>query len=147
MIFTRLLVMSVLLFATIAGSERVHSGREGSWTARSRTGVILKGTWTAVVDAKTGAVTGTWTLDGAAGKTAMRGAWSAAKSAKEWTGRWRATVSGREGEYSGTWTANVDVKATAPFADLFELALKSVVSGNWRAGGQSGAWSIRAFEK
>jgi hypothetical protein len=146
-ILTRLLVVSLLLVVMLEGSARTQSGREGSWTARSRAGRTLKGTWTAVADPKTGSVTGTWTLDDAAGKTAMRGAWSAAKSTKEWTGEWRAIVSGRTGEYAGTWNASVELKPTSPFADLFELAAKNVVSGNWRAGGQAGAWSIRAYER
>jgi hypothetical protein len=154
---TRLLVLSLLLTAAVEplclraavpqSSSGVQSGREGSWSATSRTGLTLKGTWTAVADPKTGAVTGTWTLDGAQGKTAMRGGWSAAKSPKGWTGAWRAVVTGRKGEYSGSWDATVDLKPDAPFAGLFELALKDVVSGGWRAGGQSGAWSIRAYSE
>jgi hypothetical protein len=143
----RLLVLSLLLLAMLEGSGRTQSGREGSWSARTRTGNTLKGSWTAVDDPKTGTVTGTWTLDDAAGKSAMRGAWSAAKSAKGWTGEWRAIVSGRRGEYAGTWNASVEIEPTARFADLFELAVKNIVSGNWRAGGQSGAWSIRAYER
>ena len=74
---------------------------------------------------------------------------------KEWRGRWRlrrpslwrAIVSGRKGEYAGTWNASVELKPTSPFADLFELAVKNIVSGNWQAGGHAGAWSIRAYER
>jgi hypothetical protein len=150
---TRLLLLPLLLIAAIeplslrATSTQSTSGgqtREGTWSARSRTGLTLTGSWTASADPKTGAVTGTWTLDDAQGRTVRRGAWSAAKSPDGWDGAWRATVSGQKGEYSGTWTASVDLKSNAAFANLFELALKSVVSGGWRAGGQSGAWSIRA---
>jgi hypothetical protein len=117
----------------------------GGWSARSSTGRTLKGTWTAVADPKTGTVTGTWTLDNAKGTTVTRGGWSAAKSPSGWTGAWRAAVSGSKGEYSGTWSASVKLKADAPFADLFKMAAHAVVSGNWRAGRHSGAWSIRAF--
>ena len=147
MILTRLLAVSMLLFVMLDGSVRTQSGREGSWSARTRAGKTLKGSWTAVADPKTGTVTGTWTLDDAAGKTAMRGAWSAAKSTKGWTGEWRAIVSDRTGEYAGTWNASVELEPTSPFADLFELAVKNIVSGNWRAAGQAGAWSIRAYER
>ena len=153
----QLFVLSLLIFVAIARppvqaemrqgtSDSVQSAREGSWSARSASGLTLRGTWTAVSDAKTGAVTGTWTLDDAQGKTVRRGAWSAAKSAKGWTGAWRAIVTGQKGEFAGTWDASVELKPNAAFADLFELAAKSVVSGSWRAGGQSGAWSIRAFK-
>jgi hypothetical protein len=104
------------------------------------------GTWTAVPNPTSGTVTGTWTLADAQGRTVAGGAWSAAKSPARWTGAWRAVISGRDGEYSGTWTSGVDLKADARFVDLFEKAVRSVVSGNWRAGRQSGAWSIRAFK-
>ena len=130
--------------AALRSSSLVQSTREGTWSAKSRSGLTVAGTWTATADPKTGAVTGTWTLDDAQGRTVRRGAWSAAKSRDGWDGAWRATVSGQKGEYSGTWTASVDLKSNAPFAELFELAATSVVSGGWRAGGQSGAWSIRA---
>ena len=118
--------------------------RSGAWTARSSTGLTLAGTWTAKADPRTGAVTGMWTLDDANGKPRARGAWSAAKAEKGWTGAWRAIPTGSSREYSGTWTATVDLKADAPFADLFTHAVQTVVSGTWRAAGQSGAWSIRA---
>lgn len=150
----RWITVGFLLLAVVIDAVGVHAQEskapparcEGSWSARSSTGVTLKGTWTAVADPKTGAVTGAWTLDDANGRAVTRGGWSAAKSPDGWTGAWRAVVTGSKGEYAGTWSASVDLAANAPFADLFELALKSVVSGEWRAGRQSGAWSIRAFE-
>lgn len=63
-----------------------ESAHSGTWSARSRTGLTLGGTWTAGVDPKTGAVTGTWTLSDASGTILRRGAWSAAKSPKGWSG-------------------------------------------------------------
>jgi hypothetical protein len=75
----------------------------------------------------------------------MRGGWSAIKSANGWSGAWRANVVGSRAEYSGTWNATLDLKPNAPFADLFAMAAQKVVSGSWRAGGNSGSWSIRAF--
>lgn len=150
-----LFVLSLLFFVATDDSavqsaapqstpSSAQKAREGTWGATSRTGITLQGTWTAVADPKTGAVTGTWTLEDGKRKTVLGGAWSAAKSPDGWTGAWRAVVSGRKGEYSGTWNASVDLKPDASFADLFERAVKSVVSGSWRAGRQSGAWSIRA---
>jgi len=125
-------------------SGNAQSNASGTWSARSSSGLTLMGTWTAVPDTATGTVTGTWALMDAQGGTVAYGGWSAAKSSDRWTGAWRAVVSGREGEYSGTWTAAVELKGDARFVDLFEKATQSVVSGTWRAGKQSGAWSIRA---
>lgn len=116
----------------------------GTWSARASTGLTLVGTWTAIPDATTGTVTGTWTLANAEGKEVASGAWSAAKSPERWTGGWRSVVAGRAGEFSGTWTADGDLKVDGSFADLFEKAVETIVSGNWRTGGRSGAWSIRA---
>jgi len=122
-----------------------QSTQLNTWSARSSTGLTLMGTWTAVPDPTSGTVTGTWTLIDAQGRTVTGGGWSAAKSPAGWTGAWRAAI-GDRAEYSGTWSAGVHLKADARFADLFEKAVQSVVSGNWRVGRHSGAWSIRAFK-
>ena len=116
----------------------------GTWSARASSGLTLVGTWTAIPNATTGTVTGTWTLANAEGKEVASGAWSAATSPERWTGGWRAVIAGRAGEFSGTWTADGDLKVGRSFADLFEKAVENVVSGSWRTGGRSGAWSIRA---
>jgi hypothetical protein len=121
------------------------SKRAGSWSAATSNGLTLIGTWTAILD-PTGTVTGTWALVDAQGNTRADGGWSAAKSPNGWTGAWRAVISGREGEYSGTWTAAIDGKPDTRLADLFEKAIQTVVSGNWRGAGRSGAWSIRTFK-
>ena len=145
-----------LAVADVSGGQAVvrldtpgnaQSDRSGAWTARATTGLTLMGTWTAVPDSTGGTVTGTWTLTDAKGRPVASGAWSAAKSPARWTGAWRAIVAGREGEYSGTWTASVDLTADGTFVDLFEKAVQTVVSGSWRAGSQSGAWSIRASKR
>ena len=117
--------------------------RYGTWSAANGS-VNFMGTWTAVPDSAHGGATGTWTLADAQGKTVAFGGWSAAKAADRWTGVWRANVTGRTGEFSGTWTANIDLKATARFIDLFAKAAQTIVSGTWSTGGPSGAWSIRA---
>ena len=123
-----------------------QSARPNTWSATSSAGRTFTGAWTAVADKTSGAVSGTWTLVDARGRTVTRGGWSAAKSPTGWTGAWRAAIAGSKAEYSGTWSADVQLKADARFADLFEAALQAVASGSWRAGGQSGAWSIRAFK-
>ena len=128
------------------GARRLSSGPK-SWTARSAAGVTLMGTWTAVVDPQSGAAGGTWTLVDAQARTAAQGTWSAAKAPSGWSGAWRALRAGSTTEYAGSWSASVvNAAPDAPLATLFERALQGVVSGQWRAGGQSGAWSIRAFD-
>jgi hypothetical protein len=121
-----------------------HVNRTGTWSASNSNGLVLMGTWTAVLDLKTGTVTGTWTLIDAQNKAVGNGSWSAAKAPNGWTGAWRALVAGRSGEFSGTWASRVDLKADAGFADLFEKAALDAVSGTWGSGTYSGAWSIRA---
>ena len=150
------LLLSLLLLAAanVSGGQAVahpdsarktQINRSGTWGARTTSGPTLMGTWTAVPDSTGNIVTGTWTLADAQGRPVANGAWSAAKSPDRWTGAWRSVVAGRPGEYSGTWTAAADMKAYPWFADLFEKAVKEIVSGNWRAGNQSGAWSIRTL--
>ena len=159
MFWKPLLVVGMLLFVTLDGwrvlarelpgeAGESQTGRANTWSARSSTGRTLAGTWTAVEDAKTGAVTGTWAVVDPNGNAVVGGVWSAAKSPTAWTGAWRAVVNGSKAEYSGSWTAAVSSKVGPRFADLFEMAARSAVSGNWRAGRQSGTWSIRvASEK
>lgn len=118
--------------------------RNGSWSAATASGQTFMGTWTAVLDTA-GTVTGTWELEDAQERTIAHGAWSAAKSPDSWTGAWRAVIAGRDGEYLGTWTATISGKPGAPLADLFQNALQAIVSGGWRVGQLSGAWSIRTF--
>jgi hypothetical protein len=121
-----------------------RSERSGTWSARSSTGLTLGGTWTAVPDSTGGAVTGRWTFADAQGGTAATGAWSAAWTPALRSGAWRSVMTGRAGELAGTWTSDVALRSDAPFADLFERAVQAAVSGAWRTGGPSGAWSIRA---
>jgi hypothetical protein len=145
MILCGLFVAQVKASSAQTVAPRPQSGQPNTWAATSNTGLTVGGTWTATPVPKTGDVTGTWTLADARGRTVARGVWSAAKSPSGWTGAWRAAAGGARSEYSGTWSANADLRADAPVADLFAKALQAVVSGTWRAGGRSGAWSIRAF--
>ena len=150
------LVLCLLLLVGLEGSRlqagvphgaKGQSGRPNTWSARSSTGRTLAGTWTAVTDPATGAVTGTWTLVDAQGRTLANGGWSASKSPDGWVGLWRAAnFGGTEHEFAGSWRSTVDLKATAGFADLFLEAVRSLVSGSWRMGNHSGAWSIRVFK-
>jgi len=130
---------------TTRGPVHTNVGRANTWSASTTTGRVLMGTWTANPDPATGSVAGTWTLTDAKGTTLMLGGWSAIKTRAAWAGSWRAIVSGQRGEYAGTWTADAGLTADAPFADLFVKAVTSAVSGQWRAGRQTGAWSIRAY--
>jgi len=132
-----------LVLATFAASAILASGAElrGTWSA-TRQGGYLAGAWTA--DAQpSGDATGTWMLQDSTGRILMQGGWSASKSAQAWNGAWRATVSGRNGEYSGTWTSAVSLSPKARLAEMLESALLAVVTGTWKAGPYSGAWSIR----
>jgi hypothetical protein len=149
-----LLCLLLLGAAQVSGGQAVArqdsarnapSNRSGTWAARTSSGRTLIGTWTAVPDSTGNVVTGTWTIADAEGRPVANGAWSAAKALDRWTGAWRSVIEGRDGEYSGTWTSGVDIRMPATFADLFERGVKDVVSGNWRAGSQSGAWSIRTL--
>jgi hypothetical protein len=123
-----------------------QSATPNTWSARSSTGLTLMGTWTVVPGPTRGTVVGTWTLVDAQGRTVTDGAWSASKSPEGWSGAWRAVISGDNADHLGTWSTGVNLKVNASFADLFEKAVQTVVSGNWRYGRHSGAWSIRAFK-
>ena len=147
----RLIVFLILTVALLgAAAERqtpsvLGQRRVNTWAARSSTGMTMGGTWTVVEHLKTGGVTGTWTLLDAQGRAVASGGWSAAKSTTGWTGSWRAAATGQRGEYTGTWTAKVDLKPAGGFADLFAKAVEAAVSGTWRSGARSGAWTIRVF--
>jgi len=133
-----------LVLATFAASAILASGAEmkGTWSATRQSG-YLAGAWTA--DAQpSGDVTGKWMLQDTTGRILMQGGWSANKSVEAWNGAWRATVSGRNGEYSGTWTSAVSLSLKARLAEMLESALRAVVTGTWKAGPNSGSWSIRA---
>ena len=133
------------VLAIVAGSVMVASGADlhGTWSATSSGGQNLAGAWTATTQDES--ATGTWTLFDAAGKTLMQGGWSASKSPKAWDGAWRATVYGRADEYSGTWTVQTALAPESRLANMLGSALNVVVTGAWKSGAHSGAWSIRAY--
>ena len=135
------------VLAIVFGSAILASGAElrGTWAASSGSGQRLAGAWTAEAHPESGGATGTWALYDAAGKILMQGGWSASKSLKAWDGAWRASIAGRTGEYSGTWTAQTPLKPETSLVQMLESALRAVVTGTWKAGGNSGSWSIRAI--
>lgn len=142
---TRSFFLCLLLLIPIEVSGAQTVGPQGTWVARNENGLTFVGTWTAAPDSVSGAVTGTWTLVNAQGATVANGGWSASKSPDGWIGNWRAAnFGGSEHEFSGSWRSGVQLKTKARFADLFEKALQAVVSGSWRSGSHSGAWSIEA---
>jgi hypothetical protein len=147
-------VLCLLILAALdaAGAQdtsgKARNNRLGTWSATSTgTGIPLRGTWTAVPDSASGTVMGSWALVDEQGRTMAYGGWSASKSPTQWTGSWRAIVAGRSGEYAGTWSSTVDLKLDAGFADLFEKAVETIVSGDWRSGALLGKWSIRAGKR
>ena len=143
MIRSFFLCLLLLIPLDISGAQAVE--RQGTWGARSSNGLTFGGTWTAVPDLTSGTVTGTWTLVNAQGTTIANGGWSASKSPDGWIGNWRAAnFGGSEHEFSGSWKSGVELKKTARLADLFEKAAQAIVTGSWRSGNNSGAWSIRA---
>jgi len=133
------------VLAAFAACAILSSGAElqGTWSATSPRGV-LAGTWNAE-DHQSAGVTGAWTLQDASGKILLQGGWSASKSAQSWNGAWRSTVVGNGGEFAGTWTGSVSASPQANLIEMFSSALRAVVSGAWKAGSASGAWSIRAL--
>jgi hypothetical protein len=114
------------------------------WSAKTTAGRTFAGSWTGDADPSTGNGSGTWELHDGAGKTVMNGSWSATKSPKGWNGTWRAIAADRARDYSGAWSANLSLRPNAGLTELFEAAVKEAVSGSWKAGPNSGSWSIRA---
>lgn len=138
-------MFALRVLAAFAACAILASGAEvqGTWSATSPRG-NLAGTWTAD-DHQAAGVTGTWTLQDPSGKILLQGSWSASKSAQSWNGAWRSAVSGSAGEYAGTWTSSVAASPQANVIEMFTSALRAVVSGGWKAGSSTGAWSIRAL--
>lgn len=130
---------------SVNAEESVVRFASGStWSARTRTGRLLGGTWTGAIDRAKGTASGSWTLKNPAGRDILRGTWSANRLQREWKGAWRALVVGHEGERSGTWDAAIQIPSNASLAEMFEKAVIQPVSGQWQSADQSGSWSIVA---
>ncbi|HYN81882.1 MAG TPA: hypothetical protein VES88_10305 [Gemmatimonadaceae bacterium] len=124
-----------------------QSSKPNIWKATSTRGLTLIGTWTVIPDRANESAVGTWRLVDAEGRIVAGGGWSASKSPTRWSGLWRANVSGSEAEYSGSWgSPDIGLRPNVGFATMFEEAVRAAVSGVWRSGGHSGAWTIWAFK-
>ena len=122
----------------------IRFGPGSTWSASTRAGRTLSGTWTGAIDRSSGTATGTWTVRDGKSQILLSGTWSAVKSARGWRGSWRALVQGQAGERSGNWSSTVQLPPDTSLAGLFELAVQQAVNGTWQSAGQSGEWSIRA---
>ena len=134
---------ALLSLCLISIGATAQTRQSGNWGANSSDGRVVRGTWTAVPDSTGATVIGTYTITDSAGAKLAEGLWSAAKATTGWSGAWRANIAGKPGEFTGTWTSSTDLK-DGRFNDLFEKAIQAVVSGTWRMGEKTGAWSIRA---
>jgi hypothetical protein len=91
-------------------------------------------------------VGGTWTLRDQNGTELAAGTWAAGKEGKVWKGTWQARrPSGQV--YDGTWQAQMEPSVTSHMPDLVEAAIAKAISGSWRMGNNSGAWTIRAYAR
>ena len=129
-----------------AQGPTIQNPKPNIWKATSTRGLTLIGTWTVVPDRANESAVGTWTLVDPEGRILAGGGWSASKSPTRWSGLWRANVSGSETVYSGSGGApDAGLRPNVSFAVLFQEAIGGAVSGVWRTGAYSGAWTIWAF--
>jgi hypothetical protein len=116
---------------------------QGTWAASAGSGAMLAGTWSAAPGTTPDTVAGSWSLRDPNGAESAAGTWAAAKEGKVWKGTWQARrPSGQI--YDGTWRAQAELPLTSQLSDLFGEAIAKAVSGSWRMGNYSGAWTIRA---
>jgi hypothetical protein len=118
---------------------------QGTWAASVGTGgPMLAGTWNASPGKAPDTVAGTWSLRDQNGADLATGTWAAGRDGKVWKGTWQARrPSGQV--YDGTWRAQLELPVTSHLPDMFEAAIAKAVSGSWRMGNYSGAWTIRAY--
>ena len=122
----------------------IRFGPGSTWSASTRAGRSVSGTWTGAIDRSTGTASGSWTVRDGGNRIVLSGTWSAVKSTREWRGSWRALVIGQTGERSGTWSSGVQLPPDVPLVNLLERAVQQAINGTWQSAGQSGGWSIRA---
>ncbi len=118
---------------------------QGTWVASVGTGgPKFAGTWNAAPGEAPDTVAGTWSLQDQNGTELATGTWAAGKERKVWRGTWQARrPSGQV--YDGAWRAQIELPVTSHLPDLFKAAITKAVSGSWRLGNFSGAWTIRAY--
>jgi len=130
-----------LLASFLLGADQTNW--QGNWAASVGSGAMLAGTWSAAPGQAPDTVAGSWSLRDQSGTELATGTWAAGKEGRVWKGTWQARrPSGQI--YDGDWRAQVELPVTSHFSDLFEAAIAKAVSGSWRMGGYSGAWTIRA---
>jgi hypothetical protein len=116
----------------------------GTWAANIAGGAAFAGTWSAAPGQAPDTVGGSWALLDQNGTELATGTWAAGKEGKVWKGTWQARrLSGQV--YDGTWHAQAELRSGAHFTDLFEAAITSAASGNWRMRNFAGAWTIRTY--
>ena len=118
---------------------------QGTWAATVGGGTTaLAGTWNAAPGDAPDTIAGTWSLRDQNGTELATGTWAAGKEGRVWKGSWQARrASGQI--YNGTWRAQAELAATSHLPDLFAAAIAKAVSGSWRIGNYSGAWTIRVY--
>ncbi len=105
---------------------------------------MLAGTWNAAPGKAPDTVAGTWSLRDQNGADLATGTWAAGRDGKVWKGTWQARrPSGQV--YDGTWRAQLELPVASHLPDMFEAAIAKAISGSWRMGNFSGAWTIRAY--
>jgi hypothetical protein len=116
---------------------------QGTWAATAGNGAAFAGTWNAAPGEAPETIAGSWSLRDQNGAELAMGTWAAGKDGKVWKGTWQARrPSGQI--YDGSWRAQVELPVTSHLPDLIEAAIAKAVSGSWRMGNYSGAWTIRA---
>ncbi len=140
------LAWTVILLSSLAPARAADRPNwQGTWAATVGTGgTVFAGTWNAAPGAATDTVAGTWSLREQNGTELATGTWAAGKEGSAWKGSWQARrPSGQV--YDGTWRAKVELPVTAHLSDMFGAAVVEAVSGSWRMGNYSGAWTIRVY--
>jgi hypothetical protein len=144
MVYLQRLAWCFLLLAAISLQGADQTPWNGTWAANIAGGAAFAGTWSAAQGEAPDTVGGSWALLDQNGTELATGTWAAGKEGRVWKGTWQARrVSGQI--YDGTWRAQTELRPGAHFGDLFEAAITSAVSGNWRMGSFGGAWTIRTY--
>lgn len=142
----RHLAWAVILISAFSLANSAAGVWQGTWAATVTSGASFAGTWSAAPGKAPDTVAGTWSLRDQNGSELASGSWAAGKEGKLWKGTWQAR--GTSGQvYEGSWRSEIELPASAHFAELFDAAILKAVNGTWRAGDRVGAWSIRAFSQ
>jgi hypothetical protein len=142
----RHLAWTVLLLSSLLRAGAADQLKwQGTWAATSGGGAFA-GTWNAAPGDAPDTVAGSWSLRDQNGAELATGTWAAGKEGKIWKGTWQARLPSGQ-VYDGTWRAQVELPVASHLPDMFEAAIAKAVSGSWRMGNYSGAWTIRAYQR